>query len=389
MACELAFALINPYTIAKSRTGGVMARFIGRTDLHFVGARMFGPSAALAREYSELVRHADPANWDTNGLIADYIARSYAPDPKTGRSRRVLLLLFEGEDAVGKIWRVTGHVKMQWGSGETIRDTYGDYIVNDQGVVQYFEPAVLVAPNSQRAGATLRLWSRYSSADGGILDSGADVPAGSDIGRTLVLLKPDNFRYPSLRAGYIIDILSRSGLRIVGAKKLCMTVAQAEEFYAPVRDSLARKFADFGPPRAAIALEREFGLPVREETVKAVCGELAPRFAETQFEEIVHFMTGFKPSECFGEDKAKCGKEECLALVYEGRDAVNKIRAIIGTTDPNRASPGSVRREFGRDIMVNSIHASDSVESAEREMRIIRVEEDTVTPWVQKYYPGN
>ena len=60
MAKELAFVLINPYTIAKSRTGGVMARFLGRTDLDLVAARMFGPSMELVGKYSELVRNADP-----------------------------------------------------------------------------------------------------------------------------------------------------------------------------------------------------------------------------------------------------------------------------------------------------------------------------------------
>jgi len=67
-------------------------------------------------------------------------------------------------------------------------------------------------------------------------------------------------------------------------------------------------------------------------------------------------------------------------------DAVRKIRTLLGPTDPSKASPGSVRREFGSDIMVNAAHASDSPANAEREMRIIRVEEDTIAPWVEKFY---
>ena len=50
MAKELAFVLINPYTIAKSRTGGVIARVISRTDAKLVGARMFGPSQELVED---------------------------------------------------------------------------------------------------------------------------------------------------------------------------------------------------------------------------------------------------------------------------------------------------------------------------------------------------
>ena len=59
MARELAYVLINPYTIAKSRTGGVISRYISRTRLSFVAARMFGPSQELVRRYADLVRHAD------------------------------------------------------------------------------------------------------------------------------------------------------------------------------------------------------------------------------------------------------------------------------------------------------------------------------------------
>jgi len=73
-------------------------------------------------------------------------------------------------------------------------------------------------------------------------------------------------------------------------------------------------------------------------------------------------------------------------MVYEGISAVEKIRSILGPTDPNKAKPGSVRREFGSNIMVNAAHASDSVENAKREMRIIKVADDTIKKWVDKYY---
>ena len=59
---------------------------------------------------------------------------------------------------------------------------------------------------------------------------------------------------------------------------------------------------------------------------------------------------------------------------------------IAGATDPNKAQTGSVRREFGLDVMVNAAHASDSVENAEREIGIVKVDEDLITPWVRKYY---
>jgi len=130
MAKELAFVMINPYTIRKSRTGGVIARYLGRTDLHLVGARMFGPSLELATEYAEAIRRREPADSPFGDLLYDYVMREYAPNPVTGRPHRVMCLLFEGEDAISKIWQLTGSVSLQWGQGQTVRETYGDYIVD-------------------------------------------------------------------------------------------------------------------------------------------------------------------------------------------------------------------------------------------------------------------
>jgi len=388
MAQELAFVFINPYTIAKSRTGGVIARYCGRTDLHFVGARMFGPSHGLAEEYADQIRRSDPKNQATRDLLADYVLRNYSPDSTTGRRRRVMLLLFEGEQAVEKIWRVTGSITLRWGSGETVRDTYGDYVLDDHGDVRYFEPAVLVGTCVERCGEALKLWARYSADDGGMISTAADVPVGAGVERTLVLLKPDNFRIPSQRAGHIVDTLSTSNLRIVAARKFSMTVAQAEEFYGPVRDALAEKFEGIGFRRASDALTREFAFQIPEGPVRELCRGIGPAFAETQFESIVEFMTGFRPSQHSAGEKATLSREECLALVYEGENAVSKIRDILGTTDPTKARPGSVRREYGRDIMVNAAHASDSPENAVRELGIVRPQDDSVSGTIAKYY-GN
>ena len=388
MARELAFVLINPYTISKSRTGGVIARYLGRTGLDLVAARMFGPSAKLVERYAALVRQADPAQAEASNLIADYIQRAYAPDPATGKPKRVMMLLLEGENAVRKVWEVTGSATSRRDTGETVRDTYGDHVRDNEGRVLYFEPAVLVAPNRQRVAATLGLWAHYTQRDGGIIEFAGDVPEGKEVEKTLVMLKPDNFRIPSLRAGNIIDLLSSSGLRIIGVKKLSMTVAQAEEFYAPVQKALASKFKDIGAKRAADALAREFGFRVPEDTLNSLCSQLGPLFAEAQFESIIQFMTGYRPSECSAHEKRVLGREACLALVYDGIGAVGKIRAILGSTDPSQAKPGSVRREFGSDIMVNAAHASDSRENAAREMSILKVEQDTIRKWYDRHY-GN
>ena len=57
-----------------------------------------------------------------------------------------------------------------------------------------------------------------------------------------------------------------------------------------------------------------------------------------------------------------------------------KIRDVLGPTDPSKAPPGSIRREFGQTIMVNAAHASDSEENARREMGIVNVGENNFRP---------
>jgi nucleoside diphosphate kinase len=311
---------------------------------------------------------------------------NYAPDPLTGRRRRVILLLFEGENAIQKVREATGHLRAGWVGGETIRDTYGDYIVEENGKTRYFEPAVLVAPSVERAAQVLRLWAEYTQTDGGIVDHGADVTETEGVQSTLVLIKPDNFRFPSVRPGHIIDLLSRSGLRIVGVRKFSMTVAQAEEFYGPVREILREKFKSIAGQQAGTILERELGLELPENAKAAIGENIGPIVGDRQFEEIVRFMTGHRPSAVAQADKARVGSENCLALVYKGMSAVEKIRYLLGPTDPAKAQPGSVRREFGSDIMVNAAHASDSPENAAREMGIVDVQKDTIGEWVEKYY---
>jgi len=119
-------------------------------------------------------------------------------------------------------------------SGETIRDTFGDYITDDSGEVTYFEPGVLAAFDAEAVEQDLRLWAKFSDSDGGVLDRVIKYPAGKEIEKTLVLIKPDNFKFPNIRPGGVIEVFSRTGLYIVGFKVHRMSVAQAEEFYGPV-----------------------------------------------------------------------------------------------------------------------------------------------------------
>jgi nucleoside-diphosphate kinase len=60
----------------------------------------------------------------------------------------------------------------------------------------------------------------------------------------------------------------------------------------------------------------------------------------------------------------------CFLMVWEGRNVVSIVRKLIGATNPQEATPGTIRGDFGIDIGRNVIHASDSQESADREIAI-------------------
>jgi nucleoside diphosphate kinase len=387
MKPQLAYLIITPYSLYKSRTGGILARLIVRTGLELAAARMFAPSAELVQEYSKaIVSATEPRDRRIQELIRDYILKSIGPDPKTGRRRRVMVLLFRGEDAVRKVWSVVGNVSPDRRVGETIRDTYGDIILDDDGEVRYFEPAVLAAPNVGEAEQKLKLWARYSEADGGVVENVIAYKSGESPERTLVLIKPDNFRFPTGRPGNVIDFFSRTGLYIVGIKVHQMSVAQAMEFYGPVREVLREKFTEIMTTRIPAVIEKEFGFKVPAPDQPKLGEILGPLAGHQQFENIVKFMSGRAPSECEPSMVKAPGTEKCIALIYEGVNAVRKIREVLGPTDPSKAPPGSIRREFGQTVMVNAAHASDSPENARREMGIVNFGENLFKQVVEESY---
>ena len=387
MPQQLAYVIITPYSLHKSRTGGILTRLITRTGCELVSARMFAPSAELVKKYAEETISAnDPQDRRIQELIYDYILRNLSPDPKTGRHRRIMMLLFQGEDAVRKTRSVVGNVGPDRRVGETIRDTYGDLIIDEHDELRYFEPAVLAAPTPDEAEMKLKLWARSSETDSGVLENVIAYQPGEKPERTLVLIKPENFRFPTGRPGNMIDFFSRTGLFIVGVKVHRMSVAQALQFYGPVRETLRTKLKDVVAARAAAAIEKELGLKASREQQDQLGTLFGPAFGDHQFENIVKFMSGRSPSECPLAEQTKPGTEKCIALVYEGVGAVGKIRDVLGPTDPSKAPPGSIRREFGQTIMVNAAHASDSPENARREMGIVNVGENNFRQVVEQFY---
>ena len=277
MPPELAYVIITPYSLHKSRTGGILARLISRTSLELEAARMFAPGPDLVQEYSKvIVSTNDPQDRRIQELIRDYILQNLSPDSKTKRRRRAMMLVFKGEDAVRKVRSVVGNISPDRRGGETIRDTYGDLILEEHGQVRYFEPAVLAAPNVEEAEWKLKLWARYSDTDGGLVEGTIVYPPNEKPERTLVLIKPDNFRFPTGRPGNVIDFFSRTGLYIVAIKVHCMSTAEAVEFYRPVREILRTRLNDTVAAKARAALEKELGLQLPPEQEKALGKILGP-----------------------------------------------------------------------------------------------------------------
>ena len=65
-----------------------------------------------------------------------------------------------------------------------------------------------------------------------------------------------------------------------------------------------------------------------------------------------------------------------IACVFEGEGAVEAIRKEMGTTDPAQAEKGTIRGDFGLDIQQNAVHGSDSIETAEKEIKLFFADDE-------------
>jgi len=147
--------------------------------------------------------------------------------------------------------------------------------------------------------------------------------------QTLVIIKPDGL-VKSL-TGDIITALSESKLKIIGTKVVSVSRELAETHYSDLR---TEKIAEHG---------EEKGLEIFESVMKYIQGE-------------------------FHTDRV-------LALVYHGEDAIAKVRSLAGTTNPEKAEFISIRGKYGRinsqtGVFENVLHCSDSIESAEKEIKL-------------------
>jgi nucleoside-diphosphate kinase len=126
--------------------------------------------------------------------------------------------------------------------------------------------------------------------------------------RTLSIIKPDATRRNL--TGEIVARFEKAGLRVVAQKRIRLSRDQAEAFYG-------------------VHKERPF------------------------FNGLVEFM-------CSGP---------VVVQVLQGEGAVAKNREVMGATDPKKAAPGTIRKDFAEDIEANSVHGSDAPETAANEIR--------------------
>jgi nucleoside-diphosphate kinase len=135
--------------------------------------------------------------------------------------------------------------------------------------------------------------------------------------RSLVLIKPDGIQ--RRLAGTIISRLESKELNLLALKMLHLDKALAREHYAIHRD-------------------------------------------KPFFESLVDYISS----------------APIIAIVFEGKRAVEVIREAIGPTDPAKAKSGTIRGDFGLDIGRNTIHGSDSVETAEKEIKLFFSEDEII-----------
>ena len=367
MVQDLSFLLVTPHALRKGLAGVILSRLLSRTGLELAAAKVMAADDAFAEDFAAALApfHSCPCQ-------PKYIRSHFVP--VNGRARAFLAFLLKGPSAVQKVAEAAGSLALTDGAGVTIRDAYAEVVRDEAGKMIYFEPAVIVPESMEEAEALLPKLAKRAAETANIVEN-SDSSDGSGE-RTLVILKPENWRRPGVRPGAIMDIFTRTGLALVGCKVHHIPLADALEFYGPVQFALRSKLAPKIAEKAKACLEERFSVKLRPESDKLLLDSIGTDFADDQFFQIVEFMSGVKPSECPADLRSAPGKAQCMVLIFEGRDAVTRIRTVLGPTDPSKAPAGTVRGEFGTDVMVNAAHASDSQESFLREAGILRIQEN-------------
>ncbi|MEK7270105.1 MAG: nucleoside-diphosphate kinase [Planctomycetota bacterium] len=375
---ELAYALVTPYSLSKSRTGGILGRILARTGLRLAGARLYSPSDEFAEAYAATFERSSLEPRIRNA-VAQYIREQLIRNNRFKISNRCLLYLFEGPDAERLVREVALGPFGPNPTGDTVRGTYGEYLWFNTGDLPYFEPAALGSTDPKTSREQLKLFADRALTDGGVLERVLPAPAGQDWQTTLVMIKPDSFRQPSVRPGNIMDMFSHTGLSIAAARIVRMNLEQAEAFYGPVRPILLEKKKGSFIEQVRTALKTCLPYEVPQDALERFYDILKERHVGHEFNQIIHYMTGLDAARVPVDRRKEHGPEQVLALLYRGENAIAKVREKLGSTDPRKAAPGTVRSDFGRDITENAAHASDSPENAMRERRIVGLVGDEAT----------
>ncbi|HLA37555.1 MAG TPA: hypothetical protein VJZ02_03720, partial [Candidatus Brocadiales bacterium] len=93
---ELAYVLITPYSLVKSRTGGIIGRILSMGALELVGARMYAPSDEFVDRYCATIEAQDIKKTQIKKALLTYLNDYFRKDNRFGVSNRAMLLLFQG-----------------------------------------------------------------------------------------------------------------------------------------------------------------------------------------------------------------------------------------------------------------------------------------------------
>ena len=138
-------------------------------------------------------------------------------------------------------------------------------------------------------------------------------------------------------------------------------------------------------------MERTYLMVKPDGVQRGLCGEIVSRFEKKGLKLIAMKLMVIpkEPAENhYGEHKGKKFYDSLisyitsgpvLAMVWEGENAVSICRNMMGKTNPAESAPGTIRGDYGMVTGLNIIHGSDSVESAEREIRIFFKPEELVS----------
>lgn len=107
------------------------------------------------------------------------------------------------------------------------------------------------------------------------------------------------------------------------------------------------------------------------QLVAAKLMRISRELAETHYAE-------HKTKPFFGELVAFITSGPVLAMVWQGENAIEVCRTLMGKTNPAEAAPGTIRGDFGLQVSMNVVHGSDSKESAEREINLFFKPEELV-----------